>query len=653
MPILDNNSQNLGLLDTLKERGFSDEEINQFIESTKKDEEDSLLDMSDPESHPSWAKEVNSKYGMNFASNRSPASSPSPKKDIHSMSYMFNEALGRNERNPVDREKAPYFKEIDKTEQDIRNLNQTIQTVSSAQPERASEFTPKLVELFNKLKDLREKQKTVLDKDNKYVPEYTPDFGYAKPSVPPTPAATPSPAPALAATPSPVSAPVVKPPVVARAKPTPVVSAREPSSDFDLDALLNSKAVSSTNKDPMSFLNSPPKTYGEKISPAIPPAVSVPLKEEDVSLDSSMQEPLISEEEKAQIEKDAEEKFRKEDEQKAQETEATKDAVRGMQGEANMLRLMQSITDSASQLGAGIAGAMSGYNVTPVKSKFFGDRAEQIGKDYLQRVAVEKDDPNSQYTKSFRKFAKPLAQQAGYDPKIIDDMVGSQINALLPGIQDKYEAELRIKAAEIARRESRADRQQRQKEIDFYKEQSLNQRKEEKANARFDRFTKDEVARIQGAERPLEVIQKIRVGDIKGAQNIREQLNAEVSALLMPAGMRPSVSGLNRTQIDTYYGRLKDLVGKIKGGPEDSIPAAYLDQIEKEVVLLQNAYRNALKDKVSSMKKGTSDEYVKSIFEGRASDFLSNENDDEEAIKWAKEHPEDPRAKEILQYHGL
>lgn len=326
---------------------------------------------------------------------------------------------------------------------------------------------------------------------------------------------------------------------------------------------------------------------------------------------------------KAESEKNAEEEFnankRKEWEEKS---EATKENLKAIQGDVGNLRILQMLMEGASEIGAGITGAVSGFKVEPVKSKMFEQLAQQKEQNWKDRVSIEQDDANSVYSNSLRDFAKPFAKKIGLNPASLENMSGKQIGMVLPQIKDMYDAQVKADAYKLQRQESRADRAQRQAELNEYKQRKLEADLENRANRRFDVNTKDEVSRIQGSDRALDVVESIRSGKLKGASNIREQLNNEVSQLLMPAGMRPSVTGLTRTQIDTFYGRFKDLVGKIKGGPTDTIPAAYIDQIEKEIRLLQSAYRKALGEKVQSLKQGSRDPFVQGIYEDRASTYL-------------------------------
>lgn len=339
-------------------------------------------------------------------------------------------------------------------------------------------------------------------------------------------------------------------------------------------------------------------------------------------------------------------------------SENTREALANVQSQANNYRRLQLLLEGSSELGSGIAGAISGYKVEPTKSKTFENLAGQVEKDWKDRVEVEQDDPNSSYSKGFRQYAKPFLKKIGFKEDALDKMSGKQIAFISKDLKDAYDTKVKSDYYRENAAATRADRSLRQQELDLSKKRMADMRVETAVNRRFDNFTKDEIARIQGSDRAQKLIDEIKSNKLIASSNVRNLLTREVAQLAMPAGLRASVGAQKATEIDTAYGRVQDLIGKIAGHPRDSIPAAYVSQLEREIQVLKDKYKTGLQQKVNSLKKGTKDPYAQEIIEGRASEFLDNtptDSDDEDikAINWARQNPNDPRAKQILQLHGL
>ena len=114
--------------------------------------------------------------------------------------------------------------------------------------------------------------------------------------------------------------------------------------------------------------------------------------------------------------------------------------LKDIQDKARMMRMIEGVVNAAGEIGTGITGVKSGFNVAPTKISVLGPMADQMEKDFKDRIEAEKDDPNSQYSAGFRNMAKPYLQKLGLPENILDKMGGRQAGALLPVLQKDYES---------------------------------------------------------------------------------------------------------------------------------------------------------------------------------------------------------------------
>ena len=305
---------------------------------------DDMIDMSNPDNHPDWAKEVNQKYAVN----RSPASSGLLSEDkIYEMSKL----------------PEPLEDEIKDQENLIESYKDT--WARSGQSADGTQLVP----LYEKLGKLREEQKRL--KQNKM----SSSTSVANPSVLP--------------------------------------NMREA-----FDIYKSSKNIADEEGTlPKNILNSITSNKTEVPDYLAPSSSQSTLYQTSVSAPSKMPnettlEPVSAKRIPAKIEtqapkkdefnkirEDANSEFDNLIEKENAERQNTLDALKAMQGDVDNLKRLQFITEGSEKLGAGIAGVMSGYKVSPQQSKIFEELAEQTRKNYEQRASVEKDDPNSAYSK--------------------------------------------------------------------------------------------------------------------------------------------------------------------------------------------------------------------------------------------------------------
>lgn len=134
------------------------------------------------------------------------------------------------------------------------------------------------------------------------------------------------------------------------------------------------------------------------------------------------------------------------------------------QSEANKLRAYERIMQGINQIGSSVSGAISGYSVTPGKVGGLSEVADQMMEDFKSQMAMEQDDPNSAYSKGFRDFAIPIAAKIGIKPESLAALSGKQLGAVIPEMRQIYENKLMGEYRRQALAESRAERAERQAE---------------------------------------------------------------------------------------------------------------------------------------------------------------------------------------------
>jgi hypothetical protein len=369
------------------------------------DNMDDMIDMSNPDNHPSWAKEVNEKY----AGNRSPAS----------LGLLSEDKMYEMSKLP-----EPLEDEIEDQENLIKSYK-----------DQGIKDGVQLVPLYEKLGKLREEQKRIKQQQKEPLP----------------------------------SPPVANPSVLPNMREAfDIYKASKGMADQQNRLPQNILNSVNSNKTELPDYLAPSSSQSALYQAAAKNSNEIKLDPVSVSAKASpvKKSPSISNMVKSNkiVNESATSEVDALIEKENAERQNTLDALRAMQGDVDNLKRLQFITEGAEKLSAGIAGVMSGYKVTPEKSKVFDELAEQTQKNYEQRASVEKDDPNSAYSKGFREFAIPFAKRIGFDENKLAKLSGTQIAAVLPQLKDVYEAQVRADAFRLQREELRADRAQRQAE---------------------------------------------------------------------------------------------------------------------------------------------------------------------------------------------
>lgn len=208
-------------------------------------------------------------------------------------------------------------------------------------------------------------------------------------------------------------------------------------------------------------------------------------------------------------------------------TENTVAELRKVQEEANRLRQQGLFMEGAEQVGRGIAGVLGGVVVkgSPA-STYYSDLAKTKESQFKERADKEGDDPDSQYSASFRNFARPILKKMNINPNLISKMSGNQIAKILPEVERMFNATVR------------------QQYVSSQKERSFQVKKEAEDIKRFDKMGAAIIAEKANPKSTFGNDSKT----LASTQNIR--------LLLTPPGQKPFEQMTPEEKID--YQKNKD-----------------------------------------------------------------------------------------------
>lgn len=373
----------------------------------------------------------------------------------------------------------------------------------------------------------------------------------------------------------------------------------------------------------------------------------------------------------------------------------------GQQGGLGTDENLQKAQDSSAlarltnQLGA--AGELIGSGIShtqPVAQKLFADQAkesDQITKDWEQRVANEKNDPNSPLSQGMKDYMKNLgfdikgnpsaSDLAAVSPMVFKDFEARekakemQLRTQELGEQKKQTAALQgaLKAQALATTE--AGKNSRQQESLASKEGLAEGSKEGKA-------TKDQNNAMQ---QTLTLLESNRSSNPEVQQAYRDRYAASKALTLVskydPDKLSPQQVKLLTSELtkiatggvptstemaaltpSSYESKFKELVSRVLNKPTEANLGAFVKQYQDYLKDLNDNAQKVIKDKmgrVIELKRGSvgEDNYnllqkqYMSGSEEKSSDNLSG--DDKKAVDWAKKNPNDPRAQTILTMHGM
>jgi len=554
-------------------------------------ENEDLLDMSDPNSHPDWAKEINSKYGFFteaqpklLAGNISPDADVSPNvPKIRDIPKLYQELVDlKSNRQPASK---PPIEEVSKP---------------TPSPTPATKPTPGDPYESPKFKGgLRESVKSGISKDLLQEGDILRDNL-----------------------------------VIDRSKDVLSPYYKAPVNPLGLDYKDTFNMVQPGDKlPPGKTVKAAPEPYWVA-SPSLGPDALVNINDPSV---------------KAIIPKEETEKAKEFfPEGKYKTPEKKESSLEDLQKKMGNLKLLQLLMEGSSELGAGISGAMSGYDVKPIKTSLFDDLSKQAEEDWSKRIKFQTLDPTSKRSGAMRELVKEQAKKI--DPNANIGLYDAMSEDQLKDAMDRLE---KIEAIQ-ERGEQRKDEMKIRSESNNIQRGLLKLEEkrmhdniiENRVAGKVINDTKDEVARIQGADRAQAFIDGIKGNKLIASSNVRNLLTREVAQLAMPAGLRASVSAQQATEINTLYGKIQDTVGKIVGHPQDSIPEGYLNQLETEISMIKQKYMVALQQKGRAMENMYSDPVAKQAVKNRIGSFVPYESEDSYSPSKPELGPD-----EVIQVH--
>jgi len=291
---------------------------------------------------------------------------------------------------------------------------------------------------------------------------------------------------------------------------------------------------------------------------------------------------------------------------------------------------------------------------------------------------LAKEDSASSFSKITRKIAQDTADKAGMHLKIPDTISASNLEKLMPGITSQANRKIQQEGLSAGREEKAS--KDKDKELT-----KLSTKMGEDLDP--NRFRSGEMgknqARINSAERIEALMKQFPDGNIPKIQT--RELASSVAALLT-SGNQTAVSQINELVPHTLKGSGASIAEWFTGNPtglqQQSFIKMFVDTAEREK---QTAVRQVAQAQIKKaysthhklLEKSPDDFYtILSRGSGLDTDELKAieaqpgfakgkydlpgsapkqeiSSEDKQAIDWAKSNPSDPRAKKILEMHGM
>jgi hypothetical protein len=305
----------------------------------------------------------------------------------------------------------------------------------------------------------------------------------------------------------------------------------------------------------------------------------------------------------------------------------------------NLLKAANIFTSGAT--GIGSSGVVGPAKVNNEVLDSMVKNADAPVTEYAQQVADQKHDPSSKYSQMMREYLAPkyiqsIEEQTGKTLSVDEKNAIMENLKTVPGdvaekvvTQLSTESKLRkmeeYKNALLNLKKSSAENQSKKREEDLnLKERRLDTTVENQVNNRLDKNTKDEQSRMQAAKRVQDLIDQVKNGTLIDSPNIRATLTNDLATLALPVGNRATMSDRQKSAINTFSTKANELIQFITNNPTKTIPPKFIRQLEIETRVLKDSYGEALRNKIKSLRAGTSDEAAKKVFEDRYNSFAED-----------------------------
>lgn len=475
---------------------------------TEFNQDKDMIDMSNPDDHPDWAKEIHEKHGVTFSGSRSPSSSGPIEQDSPSkpnIPELWNTLL-KTKKLDVNDQKIPDLNTEDKRSLDLEASEEMPNRAPASDSllsedqvfQMSKRKDPRKVEIQDEIDKVRDTINSYISQgknDEQIVPYYNKlgelnlQLQNLKPLTDPrfTNQQSFEPAPVK---PAGLSKAVLKN-IDTDLKDLGIgVEPEEVQSSFVNP--FNKLSIAPLTKEKQEFFNDvlpgTPISPGNTLSkyniaePSEPVKTQIkPAKDDEVNKRLQQLE---------ESEKERNEAFAKEIELKKQESEMNKRALYEAESDAAEYRKYDALFKAFNKIGAGIGGAISKVKFdVPELDNTLEKAAEQRMKDYKDRVAMEQEDPDSLYSKSFRNFAKPLLGKLNMNPMVLEGLSGKQISDIMPHLKSMYDTEVTSQYRKQIADENRANRALERERLNL-------ERDDRKTIDRFDKANKTIIAEL-------------------------------------------------------------------------------------------------------------------------------------------------------------
>ena len=299
-------------------------------------------------------------------------------------------------------------------------------------------------------------------------------------------------------------------------------------------------------------------------------------------------------------------------------------------------RRTANLLQASATLGGVVAG-QANHAVAPTLSSAPYDEmrknAEVQVKNFQEQGEQEKNDPNSEYSKSFQQFAKPLLVKLKIDPTMFDNASANQINSTFPMLTKMYDAAQATEANRLKQQELTQDRAAkndlRQQMIDLQAQKNETQAGAKGSNDQNKALqqTKQLLESARGnpaaaqAEKDLYAASKVKsLGNLYGdpdklSPQMVQMLTSEVAKIA--AGGTSTQGELEALNPGTLQGKLAGVWQKLSNQPSPANAAAFVNQYQDYANALGKDAQKVIEDKygriINSSKKQLGDDNYKSL----------------------------------------
>lgn len=266
----------------------------------------------------------------------------------------------------------------------------------------------------------------------------------------------------------------------------------------------------------------------------------------------------------------------------------------------------------------------------------------------------ESNDATSAISRASQSVFKKAAQQAGLDiSKIgdIDTISSANLDKMLPGIENMANRSLQ-RDAMSQNKQAASDQKAVQKQS-----QSLSQTQQLLESARGNPEVGQALKDRYAASKALTLINRYPDTDKMEPAQVK-LLVAEVAKIAQ--GGAPTMGEMEALTPNTLSSKLSSVYQKLMNEPTPANAGKFIDKYKDYLNDLNTNAQNVVKEKfgrvIETRKKDLGDDNYNNLKEQYLTPFGVNDNkvhpQDDEAIKWAKANPTDPRAAVILKANG-